>query len=79
MHSQNIILPVAKGRNSFNLLSNKLTKKDAISPGFNLALFLHIWFESNLIIFEIQEGLNTVLSSPKRALSDSTMGYDHML
>ena len=32
MHSQNIILPVAKGRNSFKLLSNKLTKKDAISP-----------------------------------------------
>ena len=32
MRSQNIILPVAKGRNSFNLLSNKLTKKEAISP-----------------------------------------------
>ena len=35
---------------------------------------VHIWSESNLVIFEILEVLNTVLSSSESALSESTMG-----
>ena len=35
----------------------------------------HIWSESNLVIFEIPEILNIVMSSPELALSDFTMGY----